>query len=120
MQQVLATLPRLDDNPYVFCGSKTGRPIINIAKAWKRVLAKAEIAHARPHDLRHTAASVAAAAGSSLLMIGGVLGHRSSKTTERYAHLADDPVRTTAEIIGQRIAKALDGQTAEVLPLRRK
>ena len=90
--QVLAALPRIEGNPF------------------------AGIAHARPHDLRHTAASVGAAAGSSLLLIGGVLGHRNSKTTERYAHLADDPVRATAETISERIAKALDGQTADIVP----
>jgi integrase len=118
--QVLAALPRIAGNPFVFSGSKSGRPIINMAKAWKRVLLKSGITHARPHDLRHTAASVGAAAGSSLLLIGGVLGHRSSKTTERYAHLSDDPVRATAETISQRIAKALDGgPSADVVPMRK-
>ncbi len=121
VQDVLARLPRIEGNPYVFCGFNSGRPLINIAKAWKRILAQAGIAHARPHDLRHTAASVGAASGSSLLLIGGVLGHRNSKTTDRYAHLADDPVRATAETISQRIAASLDGQTAaHELPLKRK
>lgn len=50
--QILSTLPRIEGNPHVFCGSKFGRPLINIAKAWKRILAKAGIAHARPHGRR--------------------------------------------------------------------
>ena len=119
VQQVLAGLPRVEGNPYVFCGAKAGQPIINIAKAWKRVLKTAGIAHARPHDLRHTAASVGVTAGASLLLIGGVLGHRNSATTARYAHLADDPVRATSEAIAERVATALYGGLADAVPLTR-
>jgi integrase len=120
VQQVLAGLPRIEGNPYVFCGAKAGRPIINIAKSWKRVLKAAGIAHARPHDLRHTAASVAVTAGASLLLIGGVLGHKSSKTTERYSHLSDDPVRATSEAIAERISLALDSSPASVIHLSKR
>lgn len=120
VQQILSALPRIEGNPFVFCGARPGQPIINIAKAWKRVLKAAGIAHARPHDLRHTAASIGVAAGASLLLIGGVLGHKNSKTTERYSHLSDDPVRATTEAIAERVAKALDGGGADVVQLRRK
>ena len=69
----------------------------------------------RLHDLRHSAASIAAASGASLLLIGRVLGHRQASTTERYAHLTADPVRATAELIGTQVAAALglpDGPVA--------
>jgi len=33
------------------------------------------------------------AGGLSLPIIGQLLGHTQSRTTQRYAHLADDPVR---------------------------
>jgi integrase len=118
--QILSELLRLEGNPYVFCGSKPGRPLVNVAKPWKRVLTLAGIDPARLHDLRHTAASIAVGAGASLVLIGGVLGHRNEKTTKRYAHLADDPIRATSEAIGERIAKALEGETAEVVPLKRQ
>ena len=120
VQQVLAGLPRVEGNPYVFCGAKSGRPIINIAKPWMRVLKSAGIARARPHDLRHTAASVGVTAGASLVLIGGVLGHRNSKTTERYSHLSDDPVRATSEAIAKRIWKELGDRTADVIPLSKR
>lgn len=82
------------------------------------MLEAAGIEKARVHDLRHTAASVGVSAGATLLLIGGVLGHRSTQTTARYAHLAADPVRATSEAIGERVAAALDGKaSADVVPL---
>jgi site-specific recombinase XerD len=41
-------------------------------------------------------------------MIGALLGHTQAATTHRYAHLAADPVRQAAELVGARIAKALE------------
>lgn len=43
-----------------------------------------------PHDCRHTAASWLAQAGVPLYEIQALLRHESSRTTERYAHLAPD------------------------------
>ena len=45
---------------------------------------------ARPYDLRHTFASVGAGGGLSLAIIGKLLGHTQARTTQRYAHLADE------------------------------
>jgi integrase len=117
VRQILAGLPRVAGNDYVFCGRGAGAPLTNTAKPWARVLAAAEIAPTRLHDLRHTAASTGISAGASLALIGGVLGHRSQQTTARYAHLADDPVRATSEAIAERIAQALGGGQAEVVTL---
>jgi integrase len=54
---------------------------------------------ARLYDLRHTFASVGAGGGLSLPIIGRLLGHTQPRTTQRYAHLADDPLREAAEKI---------------------
>ena len=110
VMQVLTDLPRLEGNDFVFVGNRAGRPVVNVSKPWARVLKAASIDRARIHDLRHTAASVGVAAGVSLTLIGGVLGHKSHQTTARYAHLSDDPVRASSEAIAERIAKALDGK----------
>jgi len=59
------------------------------------------------HDLRHTAASVAVANGASLPMIAKLLGHADTKTTQRYAHLSDAPVRAVAEGMASSVANAL-------------
>jgi integrase len=61
---------------------------------------------ARAYDIRHTFASIGAGGGLSLQIIGRLLGHTQSRTTQRYAHLADDPLREAATKIGDVIAGA--------------
>jgi integrase len=68
---------------------------------------------ARPYDLRHTFASVGAGGGLSLAIIGRLLGHTQHRTTMRYAHLADDPLREATTKIGSVIAGA--GKGADVV-----
>ena len=72
---------------------------------------------ARIYDLRHTFASVGAGGGLSLQIIGRLLGHTQMRTTQRYAHLADDPLREAAAKIGAAIAGA--GKGTNVVPLKR-
>jgi hypothetical protein len=38
---------------------------------------------------------------------GGCQGRAQASTTQRYAHLADNPLRAAADKIGSEIAKAL-------------
>jgi integrase len=108
--QILARITRVESNSFVFPGQREKRPIVNVAKPWARILKAAGIEPARVHDLRHTAASVGVASGASLPLIGGVLGHSSAKTTQRYAHLSADPVRQTAETIATQVAESLEGK----------
>ena len=76
------------------------------AKVWReKVITRAKLPGLRIHDLRHSFASFALADGASLYLIGKALGHASSRTTERYAHLADDPVRDMAETVGKRFER---------------
>ena len=56
---------------------------------WKTALKKAGITNFRFHDLRHTAASYLVMNGATLYETAQVLGHRSTITTERYAHLSN-------------------------------
>ena len=58
----------------------------------------------RIHDIRHSFASRALALGERLPIIGRLLGHRRVETTARYAHLARDSVRESAERIAVSIA----------------
>jgi integrase len=68
----------------------------------------------RLYDLRHTFASIGAGGGLSLPIIGRLLGHTQPRTTQRYAHLADDPLREAANKIGAVIAGAGKGGAAIV------
>jgi integrase len=106
---VLSNLPRMKDNPFVICGEKDGAHLVNLQKPWGRIRKRAGLEDVRIHDLRHSFASVAASGGLSLPMIGKLLGHTQSVTTQRYAHLAADPLRAANEAIGQRIAAVMKG-----------
>ena len=67
----------------------------------------AGLENVRLHDLRHSFASVAAAGGMSLPLIGALLGHSQPATTARYAHLSSDPLRAASDAIAGRIAGAM-------------
>lgn len=107
--EVLQSIERLDDNPYVIVGGRKGRALVNLKDPWCRLRAKAGIEDVRLHDLRHTFASFGAGAGFSLPIIGKSLGHTRASTTERYAHLANDPVRQLVDRVGAEIEEALAG-----------
>ena len=66
------------------------------------------MADVRIHDLRHSFTSVGAASGDSMLIIGALLGHSSPKTTARYTHLSDHPLKSAANRIADEIARLLD------------
>lgn len=78
---------------------KTGKPILG--EDGKPVLELKPTA--RIHDLRHTYASVLVSAGLGLPVIGALLGHTQTQTTQRYAHLFDDPLRAATEAAAARI-----------------
>jgi integrase len=105
--EVLRGLPRIQGNPYVLCGREKGRPLVNLQKPWRRIRSLAELDDVRIHDLRHSYASMAAAAGASLPMIGKLLGHSQPQTTHRYVHLTEDPVQLLNEQVGMAISAAL-------------
>ncbi len=117
---VLEALPQVSVNPYVLPGGREGQPLVNIAKVWRAVRQAAGLDDVRLHDLRHSFASVGAAGGDSLLVIGKVLGHRDIATTARYAHLADDPLRTAADRISKTIAAAMAGENSTVVTLPKR
>ncbi len=116
--ELLAKLPRNEGNPFVLPGKVPGKHFVGIQKAWERLRAQAGLSDVRLNDLRHTHASVGAAAGESLLVIGALLGHQQQATTQRYAHLSDDPVRAAAERIDEHLEAALKGRLGEVVPLK--
>jgi integrase len=106
---VLADLPRNEDNPHVIRGGKPGAALVNLKDPWGAIRESAGLSDVRIHDLRHSFASVGAAGGASLPIIGALLGHTQAQTTARYAHLADDPLQAAAASIGARIAAAMEG-----------
>lgn len=88
--RILAELPR--DATYVLPAAKGAGHYVGLQKDWQRVRLRAGLPALRLHDLRHSFASFAVADGHTLFMLGKVLGHKQSRTTDVYAHLADDPL----------------------------
>ena len=116
--ELLADLPRVEGNPYVLPGRRPKAHFVAIEKAWQQLRAKAGLRDVRLHDLRHSYAAMGAGLGESLHMIGSLLGHSLPSTTQRYAHLSEDPRRAAADRISGHLAAAMAGKSGEVVPLR--
>ena len=101
---VLAAVPRVAGNPFVIAGKVKGKPMRNLNDPWDIVCERAGLEDMRIHDARHSYASRALALGESLPMIGRLLGHTQVETTARYAHLAEDSLRDSAERVSESIA----------------
>ncbi len=113
---------------YVFPGTD-GKPLQDVKRTWTAVCKKAGLLEPAPkkdrkgsmmkdkngnpvmemvpnvrlHDLRHSFASILVSGGASLPLIGQMLGHTQVSTTQRYAHLYDDPLRKAAEMVSDAI-----------------
>ena len=77
---------------------------------------QARVTNYRRHDNRNTYASHLVSSGLSLEIVGRLLGHTTSMTTRRYAHLADDPLRAATERFGLKIAGFQNGEIRTPLP----
>ncbi len=107
--KLLAGLPRLPGVPWVIPGRKPGTHLRKLDDAWQAVRERAGLHGVRLHDLRHSFASRALALGEGLSVIGKLLGHARIETTSRYAHLARDSVRESAERVAASIAEDILG-----------
>lgn len=73
-----------------------------VSKHVKAAMRAVGLGHARLHDLRHSAASEMINAGVDLYTVGGVLGHKSAASTQRYAHLATAKLAAAVATIGAK------------------
>lgn len=117
--EILAGVTAIEGSPFVFPASSGGGRFQGVERVWQRVRVTAGFPKLRLHDLRHSFASVGLARGDALPVIGAILGHADVKTTSRYAHLADDPVKEAANSISKSIKAAFGGTLpAEVVQFR--
>ena len=106
---ILKNLPRVGS--CVIPGDHPDRPRHDLNKPWAHIRKAAGIEDVRLHDLRHTHASIGASCGLGLQIVGKLLEHKSTVTTQRYAHLADDPLRRATETIGANLARSLNASS---------
>ncbi|MEX0279855.1 MAG: tyrosine-type recombinase/integrase [Arenibacterium sp.] len=88
---------------WLFPGRSPDSPYKDLKAFWRSVTKTADLKDYRIHDNRHTHASHLVSSGLSLPIVGRLLGHTNPSTTQRYAHLSDDPLRQAAEIMGKKI-----------------
>lgn len=100
---ILDTIPRIKDCPYVFANPKTQKPFKQPFQAWDTARKKAGLSDVRMHDLRHSFASFLVNAGKDLYVVQKILGHTQVKTTQRYAHLSQDTLLAAANDVSMLI-----------------
>ena len=96
---VLNSIPRFEGNPYIFPAPTTGRPMPHVFFPWDRIRKRAGLRDVRLHDLRHSFASFLANRGERMYDVQKLLGHTNLRSTQRYAHLAPDRLRQSAEVM---------------------
>ncbi len=97
LAEILESLPRNGDS-FVF-PNKEGRPLAPdvLTHDFLKFVRRCAIKHASLHTLRHTFASHLVMSHVDLYTVQKLLGHSSIKTTEIYAHLAPDYLRSAME-----------------------
>ena len=85
---ILLGLCTKNEFEYLFVNCVTGNKYTNIFKAWQKIRNEAALPHLRIHDLRHQYASFLVNSGRTLYEVQKILGHSTSKVTERYSHLS--------------------------------
>jgi integrase len=99
---LIAELPR--SSPFIFPSQSASGRLANLQWQWRAVVKAANLeGRWRIHDLRHGFASSAVNNGGSLSYISFLLGHKRASTTERYAHVAENPAQTLLDMVAIKI-----------------
>ena len=96
---LLQSLRQDAQGEYIFPSGVTGRPCPSLWFPWRRIRARAGLEDVRLHDLRHSFASFLVNEGVSLYVVQALLGHANARTTQRYAHLANDTLSDATVIV---------------------
>jgi integrase len=103
--------------------TQTGKPLRNLN--WRRdyfdaAAAEAGLEGLTPHELRHTAASLAVAAGANVKLVQRMLGHKSAvMTLDVYSDLFDDDLDALAERLDASAMQVEPAHNADVIAFPR-
>jgi integrase len=78
-------------------------PRITVQTNFNRARGIAGLNHLHFHDLRHSSASEMINQGIDLYTVGAVLGHKDSRSTQRYSHLSTESLAVAIGKIGRKI-----------------
>ena len=119
--ELLADLPRVNGNPFVFAGAR------GVALGYRKlriVFADAcqavDVPDCRLHDIRRSVATMAAASGVSVLMLRDLLNHKSVAMANRYARRAGSALQEAVDASTERMAATMAGKGAEVVQMPRR
>ncbi len=117
---ILADMPRIHGNPFVFAGAKAAAVSYKtMHQAFGLACERAGIEGAQPHDLRRTLATSAAASGMTLVGLRDLLAHKTTTMAARYARRSDSVLRAAQDDMADRMAGMLDGADAEIVAIRK-
>jgi integrase len=109
------------NSEYIFDGHISGQPLKDEGLHWDEIRAEAKLENFVLHDLRHSFASFVAMTTGSLLVIQEMLRHADPKTSQRYTHFFNDPLRLAVNKTASTIKsvmqdeKVIDIETARRL-----
>ena len=118
---MLADLPRVNGNPFVFAGARgvaIGYRKLRIVFA--EACEAASIPDCRLHDLRRSVATTAAASGLSVLLLRDLLGHKSAAMANRYARRAGSALQEAVDASSERMAAMMRGKGGDVIEMPRR
>jgi site-specific recombinase XerD len=87
---------------------------VTIFVSWNNARKQAGLAEVRIHDLRHSFASFLVNNGRSLYEVQKILGHTQIKTTQRYAHLAQETLIDAANTVTPSLGDAFTPMVSQV------
>src|SRR5262249_55788717 len=124
--QAVAFLANTGKRGTYVCGLDTGREVMtrfDYHAFWRRLMKATGLVNARPHDCRHTVATLGAMAGGTAFTLRDLLGHKTVAVTSGYVARTVDPIRELSEVVGRRIGAALaspaeDAESAEIVKLK--
>jgi integrase len=105
--EILKSIPKLDDSPFVFPGRGASGHLVEPKKAWNRIRKGAGVSDVRVHDLRRTLGSWLASSGYGLPLVGKILNHTNASTTQVYARVDLAPVKAALDANAERMLAVL-------------
>jgi integrase len=124
--QAVAFLANTGKRATYVCGLGIDREVMtrfDYHAFWRRLIRATGLVNARPHDCRHTVATLGAMVGGTAFTLRDLLGHKTVAVTSGYVARTIGPIRDLSEMVGRRIGSALappaeDGSPAEIVQLK--
>jgi integrase len=122
--QAVAFLANAQRRGTYVCGLNVGNDVMtrfDYHAFWRRLKKAIGLANARPHDCRHTVATLGAMVGGTAFTLRDLLGHKTVAVTAGYVARTVDPIRALSEDVGGRIGAALAPKAespAEIVKLK--